>query len=109
MSKSPYTYTSLDTDLVTMAKDLENLGGGAARIEDSEVYVIIDDKIEIASRNDYSILKPLGTQIGLQDSASLPANKKHIPLSQAMKYYDVKGSAFMSEMMNAPGYIPPVE
>ena len=64
MSKSPYTYTSLDTDLVTMAKDLENLGGGAARIEDSEVYVIIDDKIEIASRNDYSILKPLGTQIG---------------------------------------------
>ena len=101
---SPFLYCGIDNELANMANELANLGGGSARIENADVYAIIDVD-QSSSERPVSILRPLGSSIGLQDH-----DLKHpATMAESMRYFNVKSTAYLKEIHQSPGFIPPLE
>jgi hypothetical protein len=65
-----------------LTQELDQLGGGSARITALELDCIIDDRI---NKDSYQILWPLGKSIGLRN-AKLPKNH---PVAESMRYFPV--------------------
>jgi hypothetical protein len=65
-----------------LTQELDQLGGGSARITELEFDCTIDDHI---NKDSYQILWPLGKSIGLRN-AKLPKNH---PVAESMRYFPV--------------------
>jgi hypothetical protein len=108
---SPFVYAGLDSNLIAMANELQSLGGGNARIEKAEVFGIINDHLDINTTGYVSVIRPLGSSIGIQntslDRSKGPVGKKSVSIAESMHYYSVKSSAMLSEVLQTGGYIPP--
>jgi hypothetical protein len=77
-----FIFTGINSSIKDLNQELDQLGGGSARISNLECDCIIDDRIH---KDSYQILWPLGKSIGLRN-ARLPKNH---PVAESMKYFPV--------------------
>ena len=77
-----FLFTGIHPSLQDLNHELDQLGGGSARIGTLEYDCVIDDRIH---KDSYQILWPLGKSVGLRN-ARLPKNS---PVAEAMKYFPV--------------------
>jgi hypothetical protein len=77
-----FIFTGINSSIKDLTQELDQLGGGSARISNLECDCVIDDRIH---KDSYQILWPLGKSIGLRN-AKLPKNH---PVAESMKYFPV--------------------
>ena len=112
---SSYVYAGLDPSLLELVNDLESLGGGDAKVDHPEIYVVIDNRIpttNVTTTSNVNIIKPLGTSIGIQNVSLLDKSddkRGNVSVAESMQYYNVNATALLPEVLNTPDYIPPVK
>lgn len=77
-----FLFSGINSSLKELTNELNELGGGSARISGLEYDCVIDDRVH---KDSYQILWPLGKSIGLRN-ARLP--KDH-PVAESMRYFPV--------------------
>jgi hypothetical protein len=94
MEVPTYWYAGLDTDTISLAKELSDLGGGDARTSHAELHYFINDWIA-QSRSAQRTIWSEGKKLHLQD-CSFP------PSSNAFHTFDTTSTYRVSSIMKEP-------
>lgn len=84
-----FLFSGIDQEILNLDEELKALGGGDAELSSMELYAFINE----VETSDYQVLWPHGSSIGLRDINQAKVNS----MPRSMKYYNVKGSCFISE------------